>query len=715
MPWAGPAFAQPLKGVCYGPAPLKRLGDTMPVDDFMSDAAKPLWSKQGRGDLALIKAMGADVMRMYGNDPNLTHTEFLDEAHSTGLKVIIGQSDWPFTQMQGNCLVTNQNCFSQVMASWLRNLQTGFLRADRTYHPGIHHVVVVNEPDLKLPGIKEPKSFCRAIISAIDGMLEAEKQAGVVGPLISYTVTFSFAICAECDWPDGVLQTPALGQMFELRKAFFTPSDYGYMPKNDLRQFFDTRFFNSVNTNNPSTELPGLLLDSYQANFPSTQIFFEEYHHPWTEQLPDLRNMLVLANTRPQIMGISFFEFQVRYDKGGEEMRFGMFGLGDFQVGTMDFGDGRPLDIWCLSPVADSRSSAGVAGGIPGAVTAAFGGRGANFDDLCSPDPATVPLTEQGFAAVRRTSSVPKMAVFLSRLVDRMGGEVKDAAELAGFAHATPSLEAAVRILEGQPSWATWDPYAACVADRTATGGSVGLAVEKACKTANGFNCAHIPAECTKNTWNSADYVLSVYYWNNANGPSKPMRDCYFNGAARFVRASLYGAGATGCVVTKDPQTTPLTDEGYQAIVTEADQHKVEGFVTRFAASKLGASIWDPDELSAFAQKPPSSLYDLERLLRGAAWVCSGETGRTCQGAGPGLTFVEGIWQSTSKKRDTLWWQKQAFVAVGSLLAVAVLGTCFYVAFPNSCRPQSWSCVRSACARHVEDGLTSGSDSEAGF
>lgn len=38
-------------------------------------------------------------------------------------------------------------------------------------------MIVINEPDLKIPGISKPKEFCRAIVSAIDGMLDAEKDA----------------------------------------------------------------------------------------------------------------------------------------------------------------------------------------------------------------------------------------------------------------------------------------------------------------------------------------------------------------------------------------------------------------------------------------------------------------------------------------------------------------------------------------------------------
>lgn len=60
-------------------------------------------------------------------------------------------------------------------------------------------IIVINEPDLKIPGISKPTEFCRtgtsleillhqpsqpvsfrAIVSAIDGMIDAEKDSAKV-------------------------------------------------------------------------------------------------------------------------------------------------------------------------------------------------------------------------------------------------------------------------------------------------------------------------------------------------------------------------------------------------------------------------------------------------------------------------------------------------------------------------------------------------------
>ena len=37
-----------------------------------------------------------------------------------------------------------------------------------SYHPAIKYFIVVNEPELKLPSLNEPRKFAKAIVTAID-------------------------------------------------------------------------------------------------------------------------------------------------------------------------------------------------------------------------------------------------------------------------------------------------------------------------------------------------------------------------------------------------------------------------------------------------------------------------------------------------------------------------------------------------------------------
>ena len=74
------------------------------------------------------------------------------------------------------------------------------------FRPPPRTIIVINEPDLKIPGISKPDKFCKAIISAIDGMLDAEKacliafalleRAGVDGVNLSVTHGLKVGILA---------------------------------------------------------------------------------------------------------------------------------------------------------------------------------------------------------------------------------------------------------------------------------------------------------------------------------------------------------------------------------------------------------------------------------------------------------------------------------------------------------------------------------------
>jgi hypothetical protein len=55
--------------------------------------------------------------------------------------------------------------------------------------------------------------------------------AGVHGPFINFTATFSYAICSVCPNSHGL---PALGQMLLVEDAMMHPEKYGYKPRHFL-------------------------------------------------------------------------------------------------------------------------------------------------------------------------------------------------------------------------------------------------------------------------------------------------------------------------------------------------------------------------------------------------------------------------------------------------------------------------------------------------
>jgi hypothetical protein len=201
-----------------------------------------------------------------------------------------------------------------------------------------------------------PEVFCKPLVSAFDAVIDAEREMGVVGPAPNFTVTFSFGICTGCQVHS---ESPAVGQMAALLLAMKDPSTVGYEARNDLWSVYKARWENSVNTANPAKGPGGfkdLFLDVYDRVFGSIPVFIGEYHAPGqVDQEQDLNDIMSLAGNKSTLLaGISFFEFQVRYDKGGDEMRFGMFGLGDRSLGSFkiatETSEGT-FSAWCLTPM----------------------------------------------------------------------------------------------------------------------------------------------------------------------------------------------------------------------------------------------------------------------------------------------------------------------------------------------------------------------------
>jgi len=560
--------AELIKGVSYGPVPLKSVdgASALPQDDWMSDEAVPMWGPAGRGDLKVISSLGANAVRLYGNNPENGHANFLDEARREGLGVFPGMSDWPYYQrVPGSCLqATDYNCSSQVKPLYALNLRKGFLTANRTYHPALRVMNILNEPDLKMPptattgGPEGPIKMCRAIISAFDAMLEAEKEAGVTGPLINFTATFSYAICAPCTRFSG---SPALGQMAQLDDAMRNPESYGYTPRNDITAAYKARWVHSFNTQNPATDLQHQFLDDYVAAFPRTPVYIGEYHRVGANQTEDLGMVLELAARNDLFLGIAFFQFQVAYWKTGSEMDFGMFALADDTVTSMHY-FGKTYEVYCLEPVMDQAAGTP----MPDAIASVYGGQGLDAATLCLPNPLGVPLDQDGYATIAALESWPRMASFARRAVEHLGATVVDDSGLESFARghtaaAGSDFASMMAELGARPAWAEFDPAAKCVADRSATPATVGSAIGWTCSRATSFNCSEIPALCQRLTYTTADYVFSRYYEELGAG-ADPLQGCSFSGAAMLAARALYSqwTDCPECVVGGDAtEHTPST------------------------------------------------------------------------------------------------------------------------------------------------------------
>jgi len=360
-----------MKGISYGVSPDQ---GEMESDDMFNDPARAQWGCPGRGDLKLMAQMGANTARLYGNDPRWNHSSFLDEAAQFGIGVIPGISDWPYVHGQYICDTGDPssqpgNCHDAIKASYLENLNHGFA-LNGTYHRGMKMMTVVNEPDLKLGS--SPKDWAKAVISAIDGMLSAEEEAGIQGANLPITATVSFWVCSQCEKFETV---PGLGQMWTLRDAMRRPDKYGYSPKHDLKAFYNSRFVNSFNTGNPAREIEEMFLSNYSANstdgFKGTPVYIAEYHCPNEPVTKDLPKILEIADKSEELLGVSFFEWVNRHDAGGHT-DWGIFELTGGEVTEMDY-NGTLYPIKGLVPVKDvGKTGAPIAQSIAKAYGGSF-------------------------------------------------------------------------------------------------------------------------------------------------------------------------------------------------------------------------------------------------------------------------------------------------------------------------------------------------------
>ncbi|CAK0827561.1 unnamed protein product [Prorocentrum cordatum] len=257
LPVRGGGSAALLQAICYTPVPVKEPllapGASLDWADFATANTSALWSQQVRGDLAIMRALGANVVRVRGADGAANHRPFLDEATAQGLGVITEFGEFPYVQLKYSCLRTNMDCFAQAKSLHAAHLNSGLLSpGGGSYHSAVHTVVLMVDPDTRVQavlsegpgGADELKGlFIKAIVSALDGLLEAEASLKVGGALPNVTVSFSFATCEVCKH---LGDKPALGQMAELREAVQRPEDYGYAPRNDLWAAYQSRFVNSV-------------------------------------------------------------------------------------------------------------------------------------------------------------------------------------------------------------------------------------------------------------------------------------------------------------------------------------------------------------------------------------------------------------------------------------------------------------------------------------
>jgi len=347
-PHPGPEPAgTPLRGVAYGALPCK---DSCVVPQDMLQAGYSMqWGKEGRDDLGSMKSLGANTVRLYhsfGTESAHDHGAFLDRAHELNLSVMPGYDtrDCP-----------DHDCYDQWKDMTIAGFKAGFMKSGQ-WHPAISTLILLNEPDFAV--CPNGSGWCRVkkVLSAMEGVLAAEKEMGVKPGIVNLTTTWSFAMATSID---GKVTGPGIFGFQDMIAGTANPSLAQYTPKTsqaELAAAFRDRWVHGMNTQAPWSFVKQMVADKYEQFLPH-QWFIGEYGANGQSQdiiTGDLKDMDAYASTGNGFMGQCFFQFQTAYSKGhGSEMNFGLFSLGDHKVGdtgkVCTGNSCQTLPVYCLN------------------------------------------------------------------------------------------------------------------------------------------------------------------------------------------------------------------------------------------------------------------------------------------------------------------------------------------------------------------------------
>lgn len=311
------------------------------------DGYRPQWDASGRDDLGIMKRMGANAIRLYhpiGEEPGTQpdHGGLLDAAGKQGLKV--------FGAVHQYLSCTDEDdCYSNWNTAVAHGLKAGFAKGG-VWHEAVSAINMINEVDAIVP-FQEGGRQVKRIISAVDGLLMAEKAAGVRGT-VNLTSCFTTAIAQPLgDGPSSVYHGFSSMQYW-----IDHPSSVTYTPKfgsmTDLAREIDRRWMHCVNAQIPwKNGLEGMIAANYAPFMPRPwfigEMGFNGQHQDVITQ--ELTDMHTYAQSGKGFAGSYFFQFQTAYFKTGAELNFGMFGLGADIVGKTGTLKGRTFDIHCLT------------------------------------------------------------------------------------------------------------------------------------------------------------------------------------------------------------------------------------------------------------------------------------------------------------------------------------------------------------------------------
>ena len=314
---------KPLRAIAYGSLPNRNAvaTDPIPAQDLLQSGYSAQWSSDGRDDLGLMHTMGANAVHTYHSFGYETvkkydHGKFLDRAYDAGVHVIAGY----FTQLKCD----NFKCFDSWKAATLAAYDQGFIK-DGKWHPAVSMLSLMEEPDtLNFQGStgadcadkNQNSCWLRAIISAMDGVLAAEKEKGIEGAVSGVNLTVAWSMSSRSSYDGTIQNSIGIYGFYDLLNGVKDPKQIcGYTPVNDVKTAYERRWTNSINSQADWTFISGKILPEYK-QFEPTPWFLSGYATHLQDDMvkwkKDLTTMDQLASTT-SFLGVTLFGLSRQY------------------------------------------------------------------------------------------------------------------------------------------------------------------------------------------------------------------------------------------------------------------------------------------------------------------------------------------------------------------------------------------------------------------
>mmetsp|Transcript_43963 Transcript_43963/g.87211 ORF Transcript_43963/g.87211 Transcript_43963/m.87211 type:complete len:491 (+) Transcript_43963:56-1528(+) len=347
----------PIRGVTYSALPCtakdstdlgacNQIGVPRPGLDYVQEGYSAMWGKDGRDDLGTLLRLGANSVRVdsaLGLESTKDHSAFLDRAQELGLHVMLGFH----TQM----ICPKFNCFDAWKTAAKVGLANGLkAKVGGGWHPAVTMLILQDSPDILNFGNVTPASCTdddkspnalakcrvRAVLSAMDGLLMAEKESGVKST-VNITAAWSSQVQDSIDGK--VKQGIGIYGFQDMVAGVARPGLAGYKfmsSERDVKAAFEGRWTHSINTASGwdfVKEKVGDLYEQYQ--FPPKKWFLAEYQGVGLgpKQLTqDLQSMDEEGEKGKHFLGANVYQFQSDYTNPTPQL-FGLFGLGNASTG----------------------------------------------------------------------------------------------------------------------------------------------------------------------------------------------------------------------------------------------------------------------------------------------------------------------------------------------------------------------------------------------